>query len=201
MGRRGGVALPQLPRFIFLDTNVVQYLQTFGEYIYDNYLAPEYEKKLLKLGKRVAQDVEALAIFMDLGRRNGWPLAVSRGTPEELAATPEPGKRYYLTHWGGELADYCLSNIRLSAPESSQEEEDGFSHLQRASLSEFLSFLPQESDRQLLIDARELGCDVFVTMDYRTIWRFRHQIKPFGLEAMRPVELVDYLRPWVGLLR
>ena len=64
-----------------------------------------------------------------------------------------------------------------------------------------LKALPQERDRRLFIDALELGCDIFLTMDYRTIWRRRGKVKEFGIKIMRPVELFEYVRPWAGLLR
>ena len=68
-------------------------------------------------------------------------------------------------------------------------------------MSDLLKALPQEKDQRLFIDALELGCDIFLTMDYRTIWRRRGKVKEVGLKVMRPVELVERVRPWTGLLR
>ena len=73
--------LPNLPKLIFLDTNVVQNLHSFGEFIYDRVHTPELEKKLSALGPRVTADIYALADFMALGIRAGWPLAVSLELP------------------------------------------------------------------------------------------------------------------------
>lgn len=165
----GKYELPDFPRLIFLDTNVVQYLETFGQYIYDHYLGAYEQQKLELLSRRSVEDVEALAAIMDLGRRNGWPLAVSQRTLDELSATPEPNKRYSLLQWGGELAEYSNENYRRVSSIGNQSIREPLSHLQKSYLEKLLDFLPQSSDRLLVIDAIELGCDFFITMDYRTI--------------------------------
>ena len=68
--------LPDLPKLIFLDTNIVQNLHSFGEFIFDRVTTPDLEKKLstLKLstlGPRVTADIYALADFMAL--ESGFP--------------------------------------------------------------------------------------------------------------------------------
>ena len=62
--------LPDLPKLIFLDTNIVQNLHSFGEFIYDRVSTPDLEKKLSTLGPRVTADIYALADFMAL--QAGW---------------------------------------------------------------------------------------------------------------------------------
>ena len=58
--------LPDLPKLIFLDTNIVQNLHSFGEFIFDRVSTPDLEKKLSTLGPRVTADIYALADFMAL---------------------------------------------------------------------------------------------------------------------------------------
>ena len=53
--------LPDLPELIFLDTNIVQNLHSFGELIFDRVRTPDLEKKLSTLGPRVTADIYALA--------------------------------------------------------------------------------------------------------------------------------------------
>lgn len=196
-----GSGLPPLPRLIFFDTNIVQNLHSFGELIYDNYLSPEMEVKISNVGYRFTEDIYALADFMALGRPAGWPIAISPRTLAEIEASPR-GNRYELSLWGNELAIYFTSS--LDSIEGDIEESiydfDRFTYIQRCRLSEVLQALPQESDRQLIIDAREFGCDIFLTMDYKTIWRHRDEVKRLGVQAMRPVELLEYISPWAGLL-
>ncbi|MDP2948711.1 MAG: hypothetical protein Q8P22_04160 [Chloroflexota bacterium] len=187
-----------MPKLIFLDTNVVQYLLTFGEYIYGNYLSPEEEEKLKGLSRRTVQDVHALAAFIDLGRRNGWPLVVSQGTLDELAATCDAQKRHSLVRWGLDLADYFQT---ILPPDY---EHTSFRQTQLRALEEWkgpiISLLPDEKDRLLIFDAVGFGCDVFLTMDYNTIWKFRERIRLLGISVVRPVELLEYMRPSIGLL-
>ena len=63
--------LPDLPQLIFLDTNIVQNLRSFGEFIFDRVSTPDLEKKLSPLGPRVTADIYALADFMVLNQSQG----------------------------------------------------------------------------------------------------------------------------------
>ena len=195
--------LPDLPKLIFLDTNIVQNLHSFGEFIFDRVSTPDLEKKLSTLGPRVTADIYALADFMALGVRSGWPLAVSPGTQREFRAIQDPNKRDALIAWEQRLADYFAENFDQSRGEtegSSYSEMTHFTSLQRSRMADLLKAFPDRQDQQLFIDAVEQGCDVFLTMDYKTIWQHRDKVKQFGLHVMRPVELLEYVRPWAGLL-
>ena len=186
--------LPDLPKLIFLDTNIVQNLHSFGEFIFDRVSTADLEKKLSTLGPRITAGIYALADFMALGVRAGWPLAVSPGTQREFRAIEDPNKRDALTAWEQRLADYFAGNF-----DQSQGEIEGFK-LQRNRMADLLKAFPDKQDQQLFIDAVERGCDVFLTMDYKTIWQHRDKVKQFRLHVMRPVELLEYVRPWAGLL-
>ena len=195
--------LPDLPKLIFLDTNIVQNLHSFGEFIFDRVSTPDLEKKLSTLGPRITADIYALADFMALGVRAGWPLAVSPGTQREFRAIQDPNKRDALTAWEQRLADYFAGNFDQSQGEiegSSSSEMTHFTSIQRSRMADLLKAFPDKQDQQLFIDAVERGCDVFLTMNYKTIWQHRDKVKQFRLHVMRPVELLEYVRPWAGLL-
>lgn len=197
-------APPKFPTQIFFDTNVVQNLCTFGELVYDGFLSEETATKLLCNGQRFSGDIFALKDFMGLGQRVGWPIAVSANTLDELVATLHARKRVRLLSWGVNLTHYFRehSDQTVIEPEEAYYNElRHYTSIQRYLLSEILKELPQESDRQLVIDAREYGCDIFLTMDYKTIWKHRACVEPLGILVMRPVELMEYIRPWAGLLR
>ena len=198
-----GNGLPPFPKLILLDTNVIQNLQVFGEYMFDNYLAEDMETKLVKLGARVTADIHALADLMALGRRQGWPLSISTRNLDELDQIRNPAKRFTLIQWGEELYQYSsnYSGERLERRREDVPVQPPFTTAERDFISTKLHMLPQESDRQLIIDALESECDIFLTMDYKTIWRFREEVAPLGLTVMRPVELLEYIGPWIGLLR
>ena len=195
--------LPDLPELIFLDTNIVQNLHSFGELIFDRVRTPDLEKKLSTLDPRVTADIYALADFMTLGVRAGWPLAVSPGTQREFRAIQDPNKHAALTAWEQRLADYFAENFDQAQGEiegSSYSETTHFTSFQRSRMADLLKAFPDKQDQQLFIDAVERGCDVFLTMDYKTIWQHRDKVKQFRLHVMRPVELIEYVRPWAGLL-
>lgn len=78
-----------LPRRIFLDTNILQYLQDFGEFIFDHYqennqyLISPRGKKILT-GTELYKEIEALR-FMLLGiDRSNIEFAVSESTFKEV---------------------------------------------------------------------------------------------------------------------
>lgn len=199
-----GLGLPKFPRLIFLDTNIVQNLWSFGGYVYDDSPTPSMESRLSASGDRFSEDICALADLMALGHRAGWPIAVSSRTLAELQATPRPEKRYALTNWGMELAYYFSAQFddsRDAIESSSYSEISHFTHIQRRLLSELLNYIPQEADRQLIIDALEYGCDIFLTMDYKTVWQYRDEVSRFGIQVMRPAEFLEHIRPSAGLLR
>ena len=196
-------SLPELPKLIFLDTNIVQNLHSFGEFIFDRVSTRDLDKKLSILGPRVTADIYALADFMALGVRAGWPLTVSLGTERELRAIQDPTKRNALTAWEQRLANYCAENFEQSKGEAEglgYGEMGRFTSLQRGRMADLLLVFPDKQDQQLFIDAVEQGCDIFLTMDYKTIWQHRDRVKQFRLHVMRPVELLEYVRPWTGLL-
>ncbi len=196
--------LPQFPKLIFLDTNMVQNLHVFGELVYDRRSSPEAESKLRAKGARFADDIRAMADFVALGIRAGWPIAVSSRTLQELDATPQRTKRHALTALGKEFATYfasSLDNGQTGEEGSAYSEIRHFTFIQRCRLSDLLKVMPQEEDRQLVIDAIECGCDIFLTMDYKTIWRHRQVINRLGIKVMRPTELLEYVQPWVALIR
>ena len=195
----GKTGLPPSPNLIFFDTYIVQNLHSFGDLIYHHFLSDDMERKIRARGRRYSGDIFSLEEFMALGQRAGWPIAVSANTMDELEASNRPA----LISWGGKLAQYLNYNLAEADEEeagNSYSELRHFTAIQRLQLSAMLNDMPQESDRQLVIDAREYGCDIFLTMDYKTIWQHRKCADSLRIEIMRPVELLEYIRPWAGLL-
>ena len=189
------LSFEELARRVFLDTNVVQNLASFGEYFYDGYLSPEAEEQIFTRGNRFTDDIEALASWVGLTQRGGWPIAVSQRTFLELDAIPNGTKRFRLLQWAGELKGY-FSTFAASYVESEDDPYPGV----RVS-PESISFLPDYGDAVLVSEAIELGCSDFLTMDYKSILPYRDRIRHMGLEVLRPVEFMERLKPWTGLLR
>ncbi len=179
---------PDGTRLSFLDTNVVQNLHTFGEFVFDGFLSPEYEARLsakcscAKARPCIRQDVYALRELAILGSSGAWPLAVSASVATELEKEPDPNKSSKRLAWYRESAEYFNANC------AERNELIRFTELQRAWVYEYLAVLPDEEDRILIVDALELGCGVFLTMDYRTVLSHRGLVGKLGIRVMRPCE-------------
>lgn len=63
-----------------------------------------------------------------------------------------------------------------------------------------LSFLPDEGDRRVAAYAILANIPVILTTDRKTFWRHGNRLKEFGLNLMRPTELLDLYEPyWTAL--
>jgi hypothetical protein len=174
----------------FLDTNIAQAIMIFGEFIYDRVPSDRVDG----LGDRLAEDIHALQDLAQLGTWYGWPIVVSAGVKDEHAAAG-PSRRIRLLGWDDEVQaswtewfpqDRVLSSSPLH-----------WVHLHRALdanepwLRSMFNRFPGTADKRLLVDAICLGCDVFLTMDYRTIWSPSKHGPSLPLRIMRPSELLD----------
>lgn len=118
-----------------------------------------------------------------------WPLFVG-------AAFLSGGQ--HAISWAKDMVQFSLENLRGAG------EGDRVRLLRarsaRIAESVFLSYLPQSYDRLLIADALCLGCDAFITTDYKTILRFRSQItKRVGLMLFSPYEYLKTWKKWAAL--
>ncbi|RLG71839.1 MAG: hypothetical protein DRO11_03575 [Methanobacteriota archaeon] len=179
--------LAELPLRVLLDTTVVQNLLVFGEYIFDNYLTEELGRKLNTLPIHLQDDIHALRnIFGPVTRSPVIPL-ISALSLYELSLTGNSEKRASLLDWGFELLDYSI-NVG--------EYDDRSSNTQHA--SEF-DFLPDKNDRHLVRECIRAKCQALITMDYKTILRFRSLIEKEKVTVLSPSEWWAILRPWWSL--
>lgn len=91
-------------------------------------------------------------------------------------------KKAELINWGIEFFDYSNKFSKFSERE--------------CKLQPNLTYLTKK-DRYLMIDAWNMGCDVFLTMDYRMIWNKKNYIK--FIKVMRPIELLTEIKPYFPL--
>jgi hypothetical protein len=178
--------LDALPLRVFLDTNVVQNLLVFGEYIFDNCLSPDTERKLKSLPENLRHDIDALVAFLTPVTRTPVKVVISSLTLEELTDS----ERTDLMRWGFELFEHSLQN----AKDLTALREGSFD---QAILSDYL---PDVNDRLLLGESKRAQCQVFLSMDYRTILRFAVRLRAEGLNVMSPSEYWKLLKPWWGIV-
>lgn len=187
----------QLPRRIFLDTNVLQYLENFGEFIFDHY--QENDECLVSTGgKEVLKDtklyneIEALR-FLLLGiDRTNVEFAISESTFKEVQ---KAGKHNY-TQWFFEMWD-CWQNILREyeneiPPKSAELRLEKFNNDQ--SLLQRLS----KTDSDIIRDAIFFDCNAVLTTD-----KFRNLHEEinnkYGLMVLHPSDLWELLKPWQAL--
>lgn len=166
--------LEKLPLKVLLDTTVVQNLLVFGEYIFDNYLSEDLSGKLSMLPIKLQNDIHALRnIFGPVTRSPVVPL-ISELSLYELSLAKDSEKCASLLEWGFELLDYSI-NVG--------ESDNSSAPIQQA--LDF-SFLPDEKDRRLLRECICMKCEAFITMDYKTILRFRSQFEKEKVTVLNP---------------
>lgn len=174
--------------FIFLDTNVVQCLWSFGEFLYDSHISEEDVKKAeRKWGAQLVQEVRALHDIVFVAQRGSLPIAISMLSVDEFEKTPNRVKRSSLMDWGVELLEWWIVNRRNLVPSSFDEEQEA----QRLLGQGRLDFLPDHMDRRIVAEALVLGCDTLLTLDDKTILRYKDELLKLGLDALSPTEFVE----------
>ncbi len=133
------------------------------------------------------RELDALRQIVGILQRGSVPVAVSERSLEEFLRLLNPSKRSRLVTWAYELLDWWRGNRDALLKREVDERREAEDLVQ----SGRLDFLPDYSDRLLVAEALVLGCDTFLTLDRKTIIRFREQIQTLGLEALTPAEFVD----------
>ena len=174
-----------IPQRIFLDSSVLQTLQDYGAFIYDN--------ESLAAADRIYRDpagivkLEALRYLMQVAQRAPFQFALSENSFVEVARKKDD--RYL--GWAYEILDHWLATLG-DAPGTiggkGAEKLDSHSY----------NYLGA-GDRVLLKDALLLGCDSFLTMENKLPRNAHHIEKTLSLRVLSPVGMWDLLRPWAAL--
>lgn len=171
-----------IPRRIFLDTNVLNLLVRHASAIFEQ--APLSQT----VDEARAHDVEALMHIFQVGQRMGWSICGSEKSLHELGQTPDQDQRAALLAYGTQLVD-------LDSVDAAYADDLG----RRLIDVPFTSALPDRADRELIGNAIGLGCDVFCTCDRRTIVRKRDQLGLLPIRILTPPEWWSQVKPWAGL--
>lgn len=174
----------EIPRRIFLDTNVVNCLVKWPRCIF------EMEETPTGMEATLQSDVESLMHVFHVGSRADWDLVSSELTLDELSATQDEVLREA-------LLDYGVNFVR-----SEDDNEDGGysrSLFRRLRNSTFVASLPDINDRYLIAHAVTLQCDTFCTCDRRSIHDKKNTLRALPLKVLTPFEWWQHLRPWARL--
>jgi hypothetical protein len=172
----------EIPRRVFLDTNIVNLLVKYPHIVFEQAAIPE------SLDETKSLDVEALMHVFFVGARAGWEILASRKTLDELSGTPDPWAR-------NDLLDYAVQLVDAVSEESAYAADLG----RRVADSSVLSALPDGSDRELVGNAIGFGCDAFCTCDRRTIICKREALAKLPLRILTPAEWWAHVKPWGAL--
>jgi len=174
--------------FLFFDTNIIQNLACFGEFIFDNYLSHDIESSIKKkFGSRMILELDALRQITFVLQRGSLPVAISVESLREILKTSNQSKRNELVNWGIELLEWWKINRKYMKSLNANQLENS----RKLVASGKLDFLKNYEDRLLIAEALTLGCDTFLTFDRRTILIHKKELAKFGINVLSPREFVD----------
>ena len=170
--------MEKVPRRIFLDTSVINFIVDHTELIFDGYYYDD------NLTDRVMKDIFALHQIFQLAQRCPIEIAVSRTSFEEILQTNNGSKRSH-------LLSYCMEILHYF--ESLTRQEFGIPEMELKLIENFLmekDFLriTDQNDRRLLLESLYYECDFFCTRDWRTILKHRKFITQIPIKIVTPWE-------------
>jgi hypothetical protein len=174
------------PHRVFLDSSVLQTMQTYGEFLYDG---GEIEAE-----DRIHRDPHGLEKLVDLrsivqvGYRAPFEFALSDNSFHEVHGS---GDLAYL-QWALDFLDHwnaCLAESPDPAPNP---------WALRALRQGNLGYLGA-GDRALLQDAVYLECDTFLTMENKLPRNRDHLLSTLGIRVETPSMVWQRVQPWAHL--
>jgi hypothetical protein len=175
-------------RFLF-DTNVVNLVLDFGEFIVDGGEFPDDQPPAL------TADLIALKGIFSTGQRAAWQIAISPITYAEIARTAGDLRRRSLNNWFNELWLYWREIFN----EEGLSDDAATSSERQILQSGSLATLPDDADCALIAHAIAYECDAFCTRDQKTILRHRHKLVGLPLKIVSPAELWLEIKPYAAM--
>lgn len=176
-----------VPGRVFLDSSVLQAVHSYGEQIFENQELPA-DARIARTPEG-NESIEALTAIFAVNKRAQFQFALSEASLGEAADRQDPG---YL-QWAFDVMDHC----RVWLAESGGPEAANAVLSLRMDHPRF-GYLSVK-DRRLLADAMALGCDAFLTMDFRLLRNGDDVGRAVGLRLLSPAAFWDVLKPWAGL--
>jgi len=173
-----------IPRRVFLDTNVINVLVKHSAHVFDQEPIPHDTEPTL------AVDIEALMHMFYVGSRADWDLLGSPKTIDELMCTRDGVLRE-------DLVEYALGLVNQDP--NDEERRFAIDFARRLVDAPFVAALPDAADRELIGYAIGFGCDAFCTCDRATIVKKRRRLRQMALRIMTPAEWWAHIKPWAAL--
>lgn len=173
-----------LPYRIFLDSNILQNLQNYGEFIWENIQT--------NLPVNQYDNIIALKNIFSINFRASFEFALSENSIREISDKKD---KTYL-QWCYDLLDHWMSCIE-SYENSEAFSGEGRKILQQINDRQF-SYLSKK-DKAILFDAIILECHALLTMDKKLWQNKEHLEKKLPIKILQPFEYWEILKPYAGL--
>lgn len=179
---------------ILLDTNIVCNLRwIFSDASFEDGFYDHYSQKFVTVGQELRHDCMALRFLINKDDQFALQFVISGNVLAELQQTQAAWKRDELvsiadvlaTHFQEQQIEY-LGESEL--PSLTAEEKMSWLNLYEKG---GINFLPDDTDRRLIVDSVLQRCHIFMTVDRKTIWNYRSRLLELGVSVKRPLE---YLR-------
>ena len=182
------VKFEDIPHRIFLDSSILQILQDYGAFLYENEPLSKGDP-IYRDPKGIAK-LEALRLIMQVSERAPFQFALSCNSITEVHAK---GDNQYL-QWAYDVLDCWLSCL--------EETGDPCENLSKLLAIDSTSYdYLSEGDKALLRDAIALECDTFLTMENKLPKNSAHIERTLGIKVISPIEMWACLQPWAALFR
>ncbi len=136
--------------FILLDTDIIQRMATYGEFLYDGSMPEDrIARTVRRHGSHEMHEMSALREILFVLRRGSLPVVVSDWSIRELSQTGNPSKREPLVAWAHELRDWWLANDSFAK----LTPRKAAGRIERHLNSGKLDFLQNQGDRRLFAEA------------------------------------------------
>ena len=173
-----------LPSRIFLDSNILQNLQKYGEFIWDNVEITRHNID--------ARNIDALRNIFLVNQRANFEFALSRNSIKEVS---EKKDKHYL-QWAFDVLDHWMSCIE-EYEQSGAFSGEGIKLLKQINEEQF-DYL-NKKDKAVLFDAIVLECHAFLTMDEK-LWKNKLHIESkLRIKILQPFEYWEMLKPFAAL--
>jgi len=189
-----------IPGRIFLDTNVLQYVQDFAEYIFEHYRESEERfqsvKRTIHKGERLFSEIEALHDFFVNVNRARFEFALSEAVYREVVDKGDSSFLQWFSdvwnHWSSVVSDY-----EADEAVSLRAENDYQKALADKSLSDSIS----KKDLVIVLDAIRFDCDALLTTDRfaRDQNKKLYIFQNYKLMILMPSELMKIIKPYQAL--
>ena len=189
-----GERYEKIPTRIFMDTNIIQYLGTYGEFIFENYFEDDIflDQRGEELSPFLINEINSLRILLLGIDRSPFHFAFSLNIYNEVQKKGDASlSSYFLDlyqYWQSIVWD--LGNAAFSGA--------GKGHLRTVKTDTSIIGALSKKDFHVFCDAVELECNAILTCDKfrkRQNWIY----DKYNIMVLSPTDLLEIMKDFQGL--